>query len=106
MISPNGLQCDGYSSVEWLYNNLPESVRDDLKPMLDNDGSSHLYPCYLKRLPIPGVNKETWVVRLMGKNFGALIPIKNKAGKINWFHAVTMNLPIDFDINNLYEFKE
>lgn len=107
MFLPNGLKCDGYSSVEYLYEHLPEMAREFLEPMKDNNGKTRLYPCYLKRLPIEELNiHEGFVVRIMGRNGNPIFPIVNKSGDTKWYSAVTLNVPIDFDLNSLYEHKE
>jgi len=107
MFLPNSLKCDGYSSVEYLYEHLPESAREFLEPMKDNNGKTRLYPCYLKRLPIEELNiHEGFVVRIMGRNGNPIFPIVTKSGDTKWYTAVTLNVPIDFDLNSLYEFKE
>ena len=107
MFLPNGLKCDGYSSVEYLYERLHEDSRSFLEPMLDKNGNTKLYPCYLKKLPIPGFNiKENFVIRIMGKGGKPIFPIITKSGETKWYTAVTLHVPIDFDIDGLYEFKE
>lgn len=107
MFLPNGLKCDGYSSVEYLYEHLPEMAREFLEPMKDNNGKTRLYPCYLKRLPIEELNiHEGFVVRIMGRNGNPIFPIVTKSGDTKWYTAVTLNVPIDFDLNSLYEHKE
>lgn len=107
MFLPNGLKCDGYSSVEYLYEHLPEPAREFLEPMKDNNGKTRLYPCYLKRLPIEELNiHEGFVVRIMGRNGNPIFPIVTKSGDTKWYTAVTLNVPIDFDLNSLYEHKE
>lgn len=107
MFLPNGLKCDGYSSVEYLYEHLPETAREFLEPMKDNNGKTRLYPCYLKRLPIEELNiHEGFVVRIMGRNGTPIFPIVTKSGDTKWYTAVTLNVPIDFDLNSLYEHKE
>lgn len=107
MFLPSGLKCDGYSSVEYLYEHLPEQAREFLEPMKDNNGNTRLYPCYLKRLPLPGFNtNEGFVIRIMGRGGNVIFPIVTKSGDTKWYHAVTLNVPIDFDIDSLYEHKE
>jgi hypothetical protein len=42
----------------------------------------------------------------MGRNGNPIFPIVNKSGDTKWYSAVTLNVPIDFDLNSLYEHKE
>lgn len=100
MNSKNGFICEGNSSIEYLYNILSEDVKQFLKPMLNNNCKAKLYPCYQK------TDSGNYVVRLMAKNFSPTIGIENKNGIVDWFHAVTFHVSKDYNIEDLYEFKE
>ena len=98
------LQCEGYSTARYLWEHYPE-LHDFLKPIVEANKCTRIYPCYLKTTDNTG--SEYYVLRFMGKGKMPIYYTTDRNKKLVTIVAVTKKAPIEeLDLNELYEHRE
>ena len=98
------LQCAGYSTARYLWEHSPE-LHDFLKPIVEANKCTSIYPCYLKVADDTG--KEYYVLRFMGKGKTPIYYTTDRNKKLVTIIAVTRKVPVEeLDLNELYEYRE
>lgn len=98
------LQCEGYSTARYLWEHYPE-LHDFLKPIVEANKCTRIYPCYLKVADDTG--KEYYVLRFMGKGKTPIYYTTDRNKKLVTIIAVTRKVPVEeLDLNELYEYRE
>ena len=98
------LQCEGYSTASYLWEHYPE-LHDFLKPIVEANKCTRIYPCYLKVADDTG--NEYYVLRFMGKGKMPIYCTTDRNKKIVPIVAVTIKVPVEeIDLNELYEHME
>ena len=98
------LQCEGYSTARYLWEHYPE-LHDFLKPIVEANKCTRIYPCYLRTTDDNG--NSYYVLRFMGKGKMPIYYTTDRNKKIVTIVAVTRKVPVEeLDLNELYEHRE
>lgn len=98
------LQCEGYSTARYLWEHYPE-LHDFLKPIVEANKCTRIYPCYLK--VTDDNDNEYYVLRFMGKGKMPIYCTTDRNKKLVTIVAVTRKVPVEeIDLNELYEYRE
>lgn len=97
-------QCDGYSTASYLWEHYPE-LHDFLKPIVEANKCTRIYPYYLKVSDENG--NEYYILRFMGKGKMPIYFTTDRNKKLVSIIAVTRKVPVEeLDLNELYEHRE
>ena len=98
------LQCEGYSTARYLWEHYPE-LHDFLKPIVEANKCTRIYPCYLRTTDDNG--NDYYIVRFMGAGKMPIYFTIDRNKKPVTIVAVTRKVPAEeIDLNELYEHRE
>ncbi len=98
------LKCEGYSTAMYLWEHYPE-LHNFLKPIVEANKCTRIYPCYLKTTDDNG--NDYYVLRFMGNGKMPIYYTIGRNKKLVTIVAVTRKVPVEeIDLNELYEYRE